>query len=251
MRERIEDICSKQLSYLIAEYSKLHVSNITHICFDSSFLTKTLEKNGVNDTTLITIKTNLRAYKHFNQIFHILIKDENLIISLVFLISSIMLILTYFYSNKFIEFISPILAKYGDITVDEALTYHRVKDYLFYNNDSPMKGININEAENMANELLKTDRKLTALVYECRKYFISLKLSITSNAICIVLLIATILTFCLLLHSLRVELGVFRAISTLISIIFIIIVSVICFKIILKSEHFDEKKESENEPIKK
>jgi hypothetical protein len=250
MKERIEVICSKQLSYIIAEYTKLHVNNTTHICLDSTYLAKTLEKNGVNDTTSITIKTNFKAYKHLNQILSILIKDENLIKTLIFTITSMLLMVTYYYNTKLIEYISPKLAKYGEITVSEALSYHRVKDYLFYNNNSPLRGINIEEAERMTNEILNTDKQLNELIIDCRRYFISLKLSITFNALCIILLLTVIFTFSLLLHCLRIEIGIFRTITTSASIIFIMIALIICFKIIIKSENLGHHKELEDQ-IKK
>jgi hypothetical protein len=249
MKNKIDKICSSEYSFIVAEYSKFHISNISHLCFELTYLSKALETNGVNDNTLITIKTNLRTYKQLSQILYILTKDENLIIFLLFIICTIMIIITYLSSNKVIEYLSTIFAKHEKVTVSEALSYHRVKDYLFYNNDSPLKGINIEEATEMTSELLNSNKQLTELVIDCRKYFIELKLSITSNVLSVCLLLVVIFTFLLLLHALKIELGVFRVITIIVSFIFIILVLIICFKIIMKSENI--KKDLEKEPNNK
>ncbi len=108
MRNKIDNICSKQFSTILDEFNKFHINNLGYICLDSTYLAKILQNNGIKDTTLITIKNNLRNNKQ--HLIHLLTNNENFIIFESFIISSILLVLTILSSKKIIVFLTKFLS---------------------------------------------------------------------------------------------------------------------------------------------
>ena len=96
--------------------------------------------------------------------------------------------------------------------------------------------------------LLTQDETLRNLIYESEKFMVDLKICIFVNLIQIIFLICFVVSFFILLHSIKVRFGVLKILTTIISILFIVSVMVVCFKIIF---HFDKNKPENKDKIPK
>ena len=182
---------------------------------------------------------------------------ENKLICLLLFISCLFDILLFWHSDNIVEFLSSKLI--GDriyLTEEDLMNYlsnPSIKFYLFNEkNDAQLKekckefiDNNINNRRNhfdqvgfiaVFKDVLLQDDKLKNMIYESKKFFLELKITIIVNLIQIIFLIMFVVNFCILLHSVKVKFGLLRILTTFVSILFIVSVMIVCFKIIFKTE---------------
>ena len=85
-------------------------------------------------------------------------------------------------------------------------------------------------------DLLIKDKSFRNIIIESKKFSNDMKISVFVNLVQIVFLIIFVVSFCILLHSFKIQFGLLRILTTFISILFIVSVIFICFKIFFQLE---------------
>ena len=183
--------------------------------------------------------------------------QKNKITSLLLLISIVFGAIFFMLSSKLISWLSE---KINDeeitLSEDDLLNYlsnPSIKFYLFNekNNEEIKKKCkefienNIEKKRNFFDQkgfmkvfkdLLIEDQNLRKLILDSKKFFNDLKVNVCVNLLQIIFLLTFVVCFCILLHSIKIQFGVLRLLTTLISLLFIVSVMIVCFKIIFKIE---------------
>lgn len=260
-KNKTREFCAQQYSYIIAEYDKFKVKNLSKMCFDLTYLTVLLSSK-LSDKDLVVIKAHNQMNtekKSEKNPWTILTDKNNLTILTLFGFSLFFMIIVFtcsdFLIKKYLNITSMInnkllLKNLKNSNIEEYLALHRVKFYLFYKEDSHFKqkyGRDFNY-ENCRDSIIEEvknliceDEELRNIINDSNKSLDELKISIGIYLIQIILLLSLVISLCILLHNIHVEFGMLKAITTLISLIFILFCIIICFKIVVKVESYSSK----------
>jgi hypothetical protein len=287
--KKVEHICSKQYSYLIAEMSRFAIRNLYKICFDLTYFILAFDnsKYTIQKEDFLILPAHLNKAQNYSNgfrspytILQVLMDKKNLGILITFLISLIMSIVFFLISEKLINSLTRKIFKQetphslyvNEKNLDEFLSFPKVKYFLFHNSQSYFKkkyGVEF-DLENYDYILIKNEIRdlidgihseqlsldeinennetlfhFKELIIESKKYVNELKVCLAVHLVHIVFIIILVISFCLILHIIKVEYGLLRAITTVVALLFICFVMIICFKMILKFEK--NKKEIQKE----
>jgi hypothetical protein len=273
LKNKIKNLCSLQYSHLLGKISSFHISNFSKLCFDLTYFTVIFDKNKILDNFVVVIKSHISNKNKTDNINEIYVKILSLITNhnnlhhfITFCISSLLSILLCICNNKLSAFISTIIFKFtknfycklipSNEEIEDFLTFFKVKCFLFYDENSyfiKKYGKDFNYEQSLEKEdLLKEIKEIYSkndelrnLVEENRKYLLELKIAISIHLLHIIMLMTSVISFCFLLRNVQLELGTVKAITTLLSVFFILIVIAISFKISLKYEIFANRGQEE------
>jgi len=212
LKKKIQKICSLQFSHILAEYSKFTSKDLHKLCFDLTYMTYLLDKNEIEESKYLVVKAhsnrkNTTPFK--NEIYEILFSEKIRVVFYIFLILTIILNLWSLFQDKIKNYLNNLLTKYSENdfrlnnrTIEEFLSYHKVKAYLFYEDNSyfvKKYGKNFDFQDyleknqkvlfNEIKEVYRQDEGLKKVIDECRAYFVEFKVSMMSYLITIILII--------------------------------------------------------------
>ena len=132
------------------------------------------------------------------------------------------------------------------------MSFEKVKNHLFYKDDCYFKSKYGNDFDPdyydmilIKHEVLElfrrdSDPTLKIIILDNIRYLNEIRIVLLINLISILFLLGFLVTFCLLLNSLNLEFGILKSLISVISLLFIVLVLGICFKLITKIEGFKQ-----------
>jgi hypothetical protein len=258
LKNKIINLCGKQYSYLIAELTRFHIPKLFNMCFEATYLTITLERYGVNNENLVKLLSHKKIdHKNGSQFdYKQLLMPRNIVL-LTLLLASLLGSVVLFYANEPVvnlikdnfTFILP-----DDRNIDNILQYQKVKQYLFFSNESYFKNkygkdfvienYDMIIIKNDIIELIGKDAALKELIDECEKEYFNMKLNLMASLLQIVLLLLFLICFCLLFNSVNsIDSGCLKIVVTISSMMFVVLVLMVSLKTLIKLEN----KEKNNE----
>jgi hypothetical protein len=212
LKKKIQKICSLQFSHILAEYSKFTSKDLHKLCFDMTYMTYLLDQNEIDENKYLVVKAhsnrkNATPFK--NEIYEILFSEKIRVVFYIFLILTMILNLWSLFQDKIKKYLIYLLTKCSENnfrlnnrTIEEFLSYYKVKAYLFYEDDCyfvKKYGKNFDFQDyleknqkglfNEIKEVYRQDEGLKKRIDECRVYFVEFKVSMMSYLITIILII--------------------------------------------------------------
>lgn len=243
---------------------------MSNLCFELTYLVKVLELSNIEKDKILVLKKEIKYMNNSStlpipemQNSSIYLKffntdyNRNLTLCSIFLFLILLLLKTFevriseFLSEKFFEnneYKIEEKLEFNEFSINKFMTFQNVKFYLFYQQDSYFKikfGNDFNpEYYDMVlikHEVLDILRKdsdlhLKKLIIENLKNINKIKIHLIINLSIVLLLFFSFISSCLLLNSLKLEIGLLKSLYYFASIFFIILIIIIIIKLITKIE---------------
>jgi hypothetical protein len=249
LRNKVETLCSYDFSALIIAYSRFHISSLSKLCFDATYLITTLDKYDINENTVIKLLNDKSKKINEKDFYNLLLKPNNLLIFLLMLIALVLSFALFFLNNFLVKLLNQKLLQFIwdnkiENDIDSLLKYQKIKNYLFYDANAifrlkygqtfELENYDLILIKNDIKDLLDKDKNMKQMVIECENDLINFKSYVFVSLLQIVVLLIFLITFCIFLNMITANYYFIKSVVTVSSLLFVVLVVMISLKALIK-----------------